>query len=60
MHIIQLPKKGNLGEEEMALSKWLEFLENPESERVIEMMKENEELQEAGEKLKRISEDEEL
>ena len=60
MHIIQLPKKGNLGEEETELSKWLEFLKDPESERVIEMMKEDEELQEAGEKLKIISKDEEL
>ena len=58
LHIIQLPKKGNM--EESELLDWLEFLEEPESERVIEKMKENEELREAKEKLDRMSEDERM
>ena len=55
LHIIQLPKKGNM--EESELLDWLEFLEEPESERVIEKMKENEELREAKEKLDTLSAD---
>ena len=37
---------------------WLYFLENPESERVKSIMKENEGIQEAREKLEEISNDE--
>lgn len=39
---------------------WLTFLNNPESERVKEKMKENENLKEAKEKLEKISEDTEI
>lgn len=59
LHIIQLPKKGNLHEDEELLD-WLNFLDEPKAERVIEKMKKNKELKEAGEKLDKLSADERM
>ena len=39
---------------------WLYFLDNPESERVKNIMKTNKDLKEAGDKLNKISQDEKL
>lgn len=39
---------------------WLLFLDNPESEKVMNIMKTNKELKEAGEKLNKISQDDKL
>ena len=58
IHIIELPKVANDSESQEELVDWLTFLENPESERVREKMKENEELKEAVEKIHTMSEDE--
>ena len=61
LHIIELDKieesEDNKNDE---LIDWLIFLKNPESERVKEKMKENENLKEAEEKLEKISEDERM
>ena len=60
LDIIELSKiKGRENEKDQLLD-WLVFLENPESERVTQKMKENENLKEAVEKLDRISEDEKM
>ena len=60
LDIIELLKiKGRENEKDQLLD-WLIFLENPESERVIRKMEENENLKEAVEKLDRISEDEKM
>ena len=60
LDIIELSKiKGRENEKDQLLD-WLVFLENPESERVIQKMEENENLKEAVEKLDRISEDEKM
>ena len=60
LDIIELSKiKGRENEKDQLLD-WLIFLENPESERVIRKMEENENLKEAVEKLDRISEDEKM
>ena len=56
--IIELSKiKGKENEKDQLLD-WLMFLENPESERVIRKMEENENLKEAVEKLDYINSDE--
>ena len=60
LDIIELSKiKGRENEKDQLLD-WLVFLENPESERVTRKMEENENLNEAVEKLDRISEDEKM
>ena len=60
LDIIELLKiKGRENEKDQLLD-WLVFLENPESERVVRKMEENENLKEAVEKLDRISEDEKM
>ena len=60
LDIIELSKiKGRENEKDQLLD-WLIFLENPESERVIRKMEENNNLKEAVEKLDRISEDEKM
>ena len=58
--IIELPKIYELKEtdKENRLMEWLYFLENPESEKVESIMKENEGIQEAKNKLEEISNDE--
>ncbi|MEI3393414.1 MAG: Rpn family recombination-promoting nuclease/putative transposase [Clostridia bacterium] len=58
--IIELSKIKGREDEKDQLLDWLIFLENPESERVIRKMEENENLKEAVEKLDRISEDEKM
>lgn len=61
IHIIELEKiKGETQNMNEKLLDWLTFLNNPESERVKEKMKENENLKEAKEKLEKISEDTEI
>ena len=55
LRIIELPKIKE--EEQEELIDWLFFLENPQSERVKTKMEENEELKEAVEKLRGMSED---
>ncbi len=57
--IIEMPKIIE-DEARSELIDWLSFLENPKSERVKEKMKENEELNEAVNKLEEMSEDEYL
>lgn len=61
-HIIEIPKLLKQGEikNQNELAKWIYFIENPESERVGEYMKENKEMNEAKEKLRVISKDEEM
>lgn len=58
--IIEIPKIYELKNTEKYSKaiEWLYFLENPESERVKSIMKENEGIQEAREKLEEISNDE--
>ena len=58
--IIEIPKIYELKETDKynKAIQWLYFLENPESERVKSIMKENEGIQEAREKLEEISNDE--
>lgn len=62
LHIIEIPKiyKIEKKEEGKELVKWLNFIENPESKKVGEYMKENEEMKEAKEKLEVMSEDEKM
>ena len=62
LHIIELPKIHKLTEKEKnkELVKWMYFLENPESKKVEEYMKENKGIKEAKEKLETISEDERM
>lgn len=62
LHIIEIPKIYNIGEneEKEELVKWINFIENPESEKVGEYMKENAEMKEAKEKLEVMSEDEKM
>ena len=57
--IIELPKIYRLKEEEQdkELLDWLYFLENPNSKRVMDAMKENEGIREAREKLEEMSND---
>ena len=62
IHIIEIPKlkkeKDNRKNDE--LLKWIYFLENPESKKVEEYMKENKGIKEAKEKLETMSEDERM
>ena len=62
LHIIEIPKIYKIGEDEEKeeLVKWISFIENPESQKVGEYMKENEEIKEAKEKLEVMSEDEKM
>ena len=60
IRIIELSKIAKLYYENDKLLDWLFFLDNPESERVIESMKENKELQEASKKLEELSNDEHM
>lgn len=62
LHIIELPKIYRIRkkEEEQELVKWLNFIENPESKKVGEYMKENKEMKEAKERLEIMSEDERM
>ena len=60
IHILELNKIKGKEKEEDELLDWLFFIDNPKSERVKEAMKENEELQEAKEKLSQMSEEEEM
>ena len=62
IHIIELPKIRKLTQQESKeeLVKWLNFIEEPESEKVVQYMKENEGIKEAKEKLKVMSEDERI
>ena len=62
LHIIEIPKIYKIGEneEKEELVKGINFIENPESEKVGEYMKENEEMKEAKEKLEVMSEDEKM
>ena len=59
-HIIELPKIKNANCDDKALLDWLYFLDNPESEKVKEVMKENKELKEAVDKLETISQDDKM
>ena len=58
--IIELPKIANLSHKNDELLDWLFFLDNPNSERVIEKMKENKALKQASEKLDTLSHDEKM
>lgn len=62
LHIIEIHKiyKIKKEEKEEELVKWLNFIENPESKKVGEYMKENKEMKEAKEKLEVMSEDERM
>jgi len=59
IHIIELPKIKELTDEDELLD-WLFFLDNPKSERVVEKMKTNKELQQANEKFEDFIRDEHL
>ena len=58
--IIELPKIANLLQVDGELLDWLFFLENPNSERVIEKMKNNKALREARKKLDMLSSNEKI
>ena len=58
-HII-MSKIDMASSEDKELLDWLYFFDNPESEKVKNIMKTNKELKEAGEKLNKISQDEKL
>ena len=61
LHIIELEKiKTNIDSISKELLNWLIFLENPESERVMNKMENDEILKEAREKLEKISNDEQM
>lgn len=60
IHIIELPKILEIQNESDKLLDWLFFLENPNSERVIKKMEENEELKQANERLEQLSQDEKM
>jgi predicted transposase/invertase (TIGR01784 family) len=60
IHIIELVKLDNETNKNDALLDWLYFLQNPESERVINKMKENKELKQAHDKLENINNDEQM
>ena len=59
-HIIIMTKINVANADDKELLDWLYFLDNPESERVKNIMKTNKELKEAGDKLNKISQDEKL
>ena len=58
IHIIELEKikESNITEKDKLLD-WLEFLINPDSERMVKVMQENDAIKEAKDKLDKISED---
>ena len=60
LDIIELPKiyKNNKLNKNLKLLDWLHFLENPESDEVVKIMKENKGVEKAKEKLEEISNDE--
>lgn len=62
IHIIEIPKmnKEKAKGRDIRLKEWLEFLENPESEEVLNYMNQNENMKEAKEKLDAMSEDTKL
>ena len=62
LHIIEIPKARKIIEKEKynRIAQWLMFLDNPNTERVEEIMKENEEVKKANSVLHEMSEDEEL
>lgn len=60
IRIIELSKITNLLDKDDELLDWLFFLDNPNSERVINKMKENNALKQAAEKLDKISQDEHM
>jgi len=62
LRIIEIPKARRIIEKEKynRIAQWLMFLDNPNTERVEEIMKENEELRKAKSVLHVMSEDEEL
>lgn len=60
IHIIELPKAKKLKNVNDVLLNWTNFLENPNSEKVKEIMKEHKAVKIASEKLTRISEDEKM
>ena len=59
-HIIIMSKINVASTEDKELLSWLYFLDNPESERVKNIMKTNKKLKEAGDKLNKISQDDKL
>ena len=62
LHIIEIPKAEKILEKDKynRIAQWLMFLDNPNTERVEEIMKENEEVKKANSILYEMSEDEEL
>lgn len=62
IHIIEIPKAKRIIEKEKRnkIAQWMIFLDNPNSEEVLEIMKENENIKNAMEELEEMSEDEEL
>ena len=62
LHIIEIPKaERNLEKDKYnKIAQWLMFFDNPNTERVEEIMKENEEVKKANSVLHEMSEDEEL
>jgi len=62
LRIIEIPKARRIIEKEKynRIAQWLMFLDNPNTERVEEIMKENEEVKKANSVLHEMSEDEEL
>ena len=62
LHIIEIPKAEKVLEKDKynKIAQWLMFLDNPNTERVEEIMKENEEVKKANSVLHEMSEDEEL
>ena len=59
-HIIIMSKINVASTEDKELLSWLYFLDNPESEKVKNIMKTNKKLKEAGDKLNKISQDDKL
>lgn len=59
-HIIIMTKINIANADDKELLDWLYFLENPDSERVRNIMKTNKALKEAGDKLNKISQDDKL
>ena len=60
LHIINLSKINTTKSQDKELLEWLYFLDNPESERVKQIMKTNKEIKTAKEKLNQISQDEKM
>jgi predicted transposase/invertase (TIGR01784 family) len=60
IHIIELVKLDKETNKNDPLLDWLYFLQNPESERVVNKMKENKELKQAHDKLENINNDEQM